>query len=386
MIDEGLLAYATPRQAEIVAALNANGGDKQRVAVLLGMTVRNIDGRMQDLRLRAASRGCAPDVGMNSPQPVGLNVSKVSTLYDADGEVKLRWIQSKPDSLDVDSMREALGDIADEYRGAVPRIAAPDADTLDDEQMCLYPIGDHHAGMRAWADEAGADWDLEQSERVLVGAMDALVDEAPATQTALIAGLGDFFHADNAKNTTTKGTPVDVTARPHDVFRAGIRMTARVIERALAKHTYVRVIIKRGNHDEFMSLFLAVALESLFANNPRVQVDVEPSPFSLHTFGKSLLVFTHGHRGKPVDWANIIAARHPEIFSKAARRYIHHGHIHNKTMSSLPGWQIESHAILPPTDHWHSAQYFSGRGMSLIVYSSERGEASRRLVYPEALL
>ena len=61
-----------------------------------------------------------------------------------------------------------------------------------------------------------------------------------------------------------------------------------------ALHKRVRVRILKGNHDEHAAVAVAYFLLGYYRNEPRVTVDVDPSLFWWHRFGRVLLGATHG--------------------------------------------------------------------------------------------
>ena len=117
-----------------------------------------------------------------------------STLYDADGNVKLQWVKRRKQEeeeqfrIAVEAMTETLPKV----KPSSPRSTKFRSDTI-----AVYPMGDPHFGMFAWSEETGDDFDLKIAERDLCAAVDRLVDTVPACKEAMIINLGDFFHADN---------------------------------------------------------------------------------------------------------------------------------------------------------------------------------------------
>jgi hypothetical protein len=310
-------------------------------------------------------------------------VTKVSTLYDAEGNVKQQWVMEKPEDRDkLVLWQEIAKDIAKDIE-PINEMAIP-ASTNDDLLVC-YPVGDLHLGMLSWDKETGHDWDLKIGERVFDEAMEFLVDSAPSADNALVAFLGDFMHYDSFEAITpTSGNLLDSDSRYPKMVKVAIRSARRAIEKAAAKHRNVRVIVEIGNHDLSNSVFLAHALDAIYENNPRIVIDVAPSHFHYVEHGKVLIATHHGHGVKMEKLPNIMAADRPEAWGRTKFRYWLTGHIHQHKHLDFPGVSVESFRVLAPQDAWaFNKGYRSQRDMKALVFHHDYGEVSRITVNPD---
>ena len=100
-----------------------------------------------------------------------------STLYDAEGKVKLQWVKRKKQE-EEEQFRIAIEAMIEPIPKAkpVPRSSVK----FREDVLAAYPMGDPHFGMYAWAEEAGEDFDLQIAERNLCAAVARLVDTVPA--------------------------------------------------------------------------------------------------------------------------------------------------------------------------------------------------------------
>jgi hypothetical protein len=310
-------------------------------------------------------------------------VTKVSTLYDADGEIKQQWVMEKPEDRDkLVLWREIAKGIASDIE---PLPEAHMAHRGNEGLMVCYPIGDLHLGMLSWSKETGTDWDLKIGQRVFDLSTEYLIDTAPEADTALVAFLGDFMHYDSFEAVTpTGGNLLDADSRYPKMVRVALESARRVIERAASKHRNVRVIVEIGNHDLSGSVFMAEALHMLYSNNPCIIVDTSPSHFHYVEHGKVLIGTHHGHGPKPDKLPGIMAADRSEAWGRTKYRYWLTGHIHTQKQFEFPGCLVESFRVLAPQDAWASNKgYRSGRDMKAIVYHIDFGEVSRVTVNPE---
>jgi hypothetical protein len=139
--------------------------------------------------------------------PNGISLSGTSTLIDADGQVKLQWIKRNKGQV---SIEEVSAIVADTFADTEPVQRIPIPPKATRELLTVIPIGDQHHGMYAWAEEAGEDYDVAISERLLVTAAAHLIEISPACQTCLIANVGDFFHYDSQTAQTPQNrNPLD---------------------------------------------------------------------------------------------------------------------------------------------------------------------------------
>jgi len=248
--------------------------------------------------------------------------------------------------------------------------------------LTVYPIGDPHIGMYAWAEETGDDWDLTIAERVHCGAMDALVQAAPATEQAIIWNLGDALHYDSmAAVTPRSGHFLDADGRYAKMVGVAVKIIRQCIESALTKHKSVHVVNLPGNHDETGALWLSIALSHIYEKEPRVTVDTNPSVFSYYRWGKVLLGGHHGHACKPASLAGVMACDRAKDWGETLHRHWLIGHIHHESKKEFAGVTVESFNTLAAKDAYATnGGWRSGRGMQALVYHREHGEVARSKV------
>jgi len=327
-----------------------------------------------------SAREAAPD-GLQ-----GMNISGKSVLYDAEGKVKLQWVKAQQDK-GAEAIKALVEDLKDDMPSFKPmkRLAVKHE---RDDVLAVYPMGDPHIGLLAWGEETGDDHNLEIGERELCEAVERLVAAAPNSKEALIANLGDFFHADNLDSETRRGhNKLDTDTRWLKVLRAGIRAMIRCIQSALAKHERVTVINAIGNHDDHSSMMLSTVLAHLFANDPRVIINDAPTIKHYYRFGKVLIGVHHGHTIKKEKLLAQMVADRPKDLGETLHRYWLTGHIHHDTRREFDaGVIVESFRTLVGKDAYTAEHgYTSGRDMKCIVYHKDFGEVERHTISVEML-
>jgi hypothetical protein len=306
-----------------------------------------------------------------------------STLYDAQGQVKLQWVKQNK-NYDRQFAEELINTLSEQLPKAKPSIAPKRFET---DVIAVYPMGDPHFGMYAWSEEAGEDFDLKIAEANLCDAVDRLVNTVPSCESALIVNLGDFFHADNMEGRTARsGVSLDTDTRWPKVLRVGLKAIDQCIHSALARHKHVTVINAIGNHDDHSAMFLSVALSHKYQDDPRITINHAPTIKHYHRFGKNLFGVHHGHTIKMQDLPLQMAIDRPVDWSECSYRFFFTGHIHHDSAKEIGGVRVESYRTLAAKDAWHASMgYHAGRDMKAILFHKDYGEAERHTVNLERL-
>jgi hypothetical protein len=373
---EALREWATVRQLEYIDAIE-KFGSQGKAAKSLDVNRRSLERSLESLKARAATQGHSPEHDMIHVAPSPFKVKGVSTYYGEDGKPKGQWVKTQ---LDGDKHEQALRDfveaMAQDIKGLAP--ITPSPCFFNDDLMCVYPMGDPHFGLHAWAQDAGEDFDLKMAESLTCSAVDRLVDSAPPAHTALLLNLGDMFHADNQRNVTNSGHQLDVDGRWAKVQQIGLKAMLHCIKRLLQKHEKVIFRINKGNHDGHSSYALALMIACYFDKEPRVQVDLSPSVTWYHQFGQVLIGSTHGDTIKGADMLGVMAADEPKKWGETNHRYWYVGHVHHQDTKEYRGGVVEYFRTLAARDAWHAGQgYRAGRDMCLIVLHKQHGEVER---------
>lgn len=367
-----MVALTDEMAQEAVALLNQIG-TIAGVARHLNLSRSTVQNRLQ----RATERGLDGRLSAGSI-PVGQRIVGESTLYDEAGNLKQKWVKTKAERSaedDIETIKSAFETFETKHIN-IPRPFSISSDTLT-----LYPLADWHLGLYAWKEETEADWDLPTAERTIEEAMNAVIDCTPKSKRAIILGGGDLLHADSPDNQTAKSkNPLDVDTRYQKVLRTACHLLVRVIDRALANHEEVLVRILSGNHDSQSAVAVTYFLAAWYRNEPRVEVDTDPSLFFWHRFGKVMLGASHNHTVKIGQMPGIMAARRAEDWGKTRFRYVHGFHLHNstKTATEGSGCLTEIHQSPAPKDAWHhESGFISNRSVKSITYHKDTGEISR---------
>ena len=377
VIDPRLAEWATPIEVKYLECTNKHNS-ASAAARELGVAKSCVVAAMARLRRRAVQQGYSPEHDMTRPVPDGFMAKRISTNYAADGSVKQQWVIGEPDKERQAELYQAmLVALAEPVRGMSPKVAAPRVYSRD--LLAVFPIGDPHFGMQAWAAESGDDFDLSIARELSLGAADRLLASAPDAETAIILLLGDTFHMDDQRNATPgHGHQLDAAGRFAQVVEVAVETYRHMILRAMHKHKQVIVRVMRGNHDPNAHIALALTLKAYFSNQPRVVVDTSPAEFWFYRFGKVLLGAAHGDKVKHDRLPLVMACDRPADWGDTAYRYWYTGHVHSTHVTEYPGVLCESFRTLAAKDAYAAGSgYRAGRDMVCIVHHKDFGEVER---------
>jgi hypothetical protein len=310
--------------------------------------------------------------------PAGQILKGVSALVDTEGRIRQQWIKTKSDTaapMFIDALKAEFA----AYRGRAHLVPAPKR--TDRGLMNIIPIADPHIGMLAWAPQTGTDYDLKISTERLVDTSSSLISGAPRAREALIANLGDWYHANDQRNITPRsGHQLDVDGRWFKVLQAGVRTFRTIIDLALAKHEVVEVVNIPGNHDPEAACALALALGEFYARNKRVKIAF-PSEIYYRRFGATLLGCAHGDKAPPGRLAMAMAVDERKAWGETAYHWIMYGHIHKDKSDTFGDVFVESFSTLADKDnHAAGGAWRSRQRLNLITLDKRDGEVSRNFI------
>lgn len=239
-------------------------------------------------------------------------------------------------------------------------------------------VPDLHAGKFAWGKETGhQDYDTPTAIATYERAVATILERSKGyVFDEILLGVGnDLLNSDDYNSQTTKGTLVNSDTRYQKTYKAVREMLCRTVERLRPHCKKVVVKVIPGNHDTQSTFTLGDSLECYFHNYDDVEVDNGPSPHKFHRWGKVLLGFTHGDKGKKADYGLWMATERPQDFGETRFREIHIGHTHGLKVDEKFGVRVRTFAALCPPDAWHSAEHFVGnlRQAEAIVWNKEQG-------------
>ena len=383
-IDEELYKYCTPRQKQVLEAIERLGSARA-AATELGMNIGGASETYVAVKRKAAKFGYSPEHDFTRPVPDGYIAKGVSTYYNAEGKPAGQWVKaSLSHEALVDAMREAVEGFKDE----IPPVVSINAPAASEEHLCnLYTFTDYHLGMLAWHKEGGSDWNISIAEQTIIAALARMIEQSPKAHTAVINIQGDFLHTDGKTPVTPASKHVlDADSRFPKIRRSAIRIIRSLVTMSLQRHQEVHLIIAEGNHDEESAGWLADLFSVHYEEEPRVTVNDSVLPFYVLEWGNTMLGIHHGHKVKNESLPLLFAAQFPQEWGRTTRREIHCGHRHHRDEKEYNGVTVVQHPTLAARDAYAArGGWIADRAAWAITYHKKYGAVGRVMVTTEML-
>lgn len=354
---------ATPAQRELLEALDS-GLSISEIAANWGRAGSGLRRLLCEARKRCVSSH--------------MEIASRNRRYNAKGELLGYSESHRPAKkrLTAEDVREALQDVT------LPQIKWPqrsvarlssDVDLLD-----VMLFGDMHLGMMAHHEECGHNWDTDISLRVHNAAFADMLGEQRGKKLTIVA-IGDVLHANDHSALTPRSKHIlDTDTRFYRTMRAALELFAGWGRVALERYESVDFEIIRGNHDPEAAMALSLALQCLFANEPRVTVPYNPAEYRYQQWGSCLIGFTHADKAGRKRLPLIYATQAPEVWASSKHRHIYSGHVHSEHGNEERGITVESLQTLAPQDAYAAgAGYLAGRSASMVTFHKTRGRRWR---------
>ena len=165
-------------------------------------------------------------------------------------------------------------------------------------------IADHHFGKLAWKQETGdQNYDTKIALQCFQRALGTILERVSTyTFDEILFIIGnDLFNSDDVEGRTTKGTYVSSDVRYQKTFAVVRTAMIDAIETLRRLTKQVRVVMVSGNHDHLSVWHLGDSLECYFHKYDDVAIDNSPKYHKYYQYGKVMIAWTHGDKGKIKD-------------------------------------------------------------------------------------
>ena len=255
-------------------------------------------------------------------------------------------------------------------------------------------VADVHLAKLAWTPSTGeADYDLDIATRILGDTSRELVASGdklfrPARRT--VAFVGDLFHFDTPRGTTSSGnTYLDRDSRIQKMLDTGTDALLDIVAHS-AETCQTDVVLVAGNHDEALSWAFHKMLSLQFAKDERVTIAKSYTPRTYAHHGGTLLGFAHGDKAKK-KLPQLMAYERPALWAQCPYREFHTGHFHSQAaewqrpIETIDSVLVRTAPAICPADEWHSSHGFVGsrRAMETFFYSHRGGLDGMLVAGPE---
>jgi len=299
-------------------------------------------------------------------------------------DVKHYWHKGKHFSLFVKGKQTAYDEIRDsiiqditEHAPKYKRIVyKPDTDSY----LLVIDPADIHLNKLCSAFETGDEANHNIIYKRVVDGVTGIIQKAQGykiDQILFVAG-NDILHVDSPKNTTTSGTPQDVSMMWYDAFTLARKLMVECIE-MLLPIAPVHFQYNPSNHDYVHGFFLAQTLQAWFNRCEQVTFDVSISHRKYFTYGLNLIGTTHGDGAREGDLALLMAHEASDSWAVCKHRYYYTHHIHHKKSKDYMSVCVESLRSPSGTDSWHHRNGYqhAPKAIEAFVHSKVHGQVAR---------
>lgn len=244
--------------------------------------------------------------------------------------------------------------------------------------LLVINLSDHHFGKLAWGYETGhPNYDAKIATDLFNRAFDTILQRASSfvfDEIWFVVG-NDLLNSDDVYGRTTKGTVVSTDIRYTKTMSIVRNTLINCVEQLRHFCKLVKVKMVSGNHDQFSVWHLGSSLECFFHNYTDVQIDNSPRYQKYDEFGKIMIMWTHGDKGKRKDFPLLMATEQPKMFGRTKFREVHTGHLHTDRVEEQHGVKVRTLSSLSPADKWHAENGYLGnlRSSEAFVYNKELG-------------
>ena len=220
--------------------------------------------------------------------------------------------------------------------------------------LLVVDPADIHIGKLASAVETGEEYNSQIAVQRVLDGVDGILQKTEGwniDQIVFVAG-NDILHVDNARRTTTSGTPQDTDGMWHENFQVAKQLYLDVLAKLLPVAD-VHFMFNPSNHDYVTGYLLAQVIYEHFRHHPNMTFDVTVSHRKAYHYGDNLIGTTHGDGAKTADLPLLLATEFPNYWAKSKHRYVFIHHFHHKTSKDFIGVTVESLRSPSGADSWH---------------------------------
>lgn len=391
---------------ELLAALDAYEAHETKLAAAksLGIPVQTFDNRLA--RAQEAGRHTLEAAVAGAADSVEDLTHWWKIVKDDQGNGYSLFFKNPATGAEAnlsDMVRRAITDaLADGQPQYEPR------DDVGGEHLLVVDLADLHFLKLCVAEETGYTYNRDVARTRVMEGTKALLRAASAFGIARILFVlgNDALHVDNARKTTTSGTPQDTDGSIFQGFRDAFSCLKDAIEEC-AKVADVDLVHCMSNHDWITGWALSQALGGYFEGHPNVNA----TPYALsemhrkyYRFGTNLIGLTHGDGAKEEKLYALTVKEARQHVAECMHIYwlVHHVHHKDRKRRGVDVFQtekdhigmtvlssgapspegaeivVESVRSPSPPDGWHDRQGFINRqAVECFLYHATDGQKAR---------
>ena len=308
----------------------------------------------------------------------------------ANRDVKHMWIKTKNVSSFVPNPnyqpKEVLlfenlsNQLIEDLKNYSPKFTKLKRINNNNSHCLVVDPADIHIGKLCSSFETGENYNNQIAVNRVLEGVKGLLNKTSSFSIDKIVFIGgnDILHVDNAKRTTTSGTPQDTDGMWYDNFIIAKQLYIDVLE-ILISVADVHFVFNPSNHDYMSGFFLADVIQTYFKNCKNITFDCSIAHRKSFQYGKNLIGTTHGDGAKNQDLPLLMATEFPLEWSQTKHRYVYTHHVHHKTSKDYIGVTVESLRSPSGTDSWHHRNGYqhAPKAVEGFLHDKEFGQIAR---------
>jgi hypothetical protein len=243
-------------------------------------------------------------------------------------------------------------------------------------ELLVISLADVHIGKLSELLETGDEYNSEIAVRRVLTGVDQILRDASGVniEQILLVGGNDILHTDNAKRTTTSGTPQDTDGGWYTNFLKAKQMYIKVIE-MLRKVARVHFVHNPSNHDFVTGTLLVDCVATYFKDCQDFTIDIDLRHRKYYKYYQNLIGTTHGDGAKTSELPLLMAHEAADYWASSVHRYFYTHHVHHKNEKDYVGVTVESFRSVSGTDGWHDRNGFKGapKALEAFVHHPSKG-------------
>jgi len=258
--------------------------------------------------------------------------------------------------------------------------------------IAVLSIQDFHLGRFASKLEVGKDTNIETQKRHILQCVKDLINKISKfgrPEKILLSIGGDFANSDNAKLTTTNGTPQDSIPSHTLIQVESSILSIQLIDMLRQITDVVELIPTGGNHDKDSSVSQYLFASAWFKDCEDVitffdKLDPTLSGRQYREYGNNLIAFAHGDGAKIRNMPVIIANEARDIWGRTKHTTVLTGHHHYRISQDLFGMQHVQVPSLALDDRWSYGKGFQNeKGLTIVLLDKEKGYIAEIMAHSE---
>ena len=295
--------------------------------------------------------------------------------------VNYYWYKSDKFSINVKNNvnhQQVISEIIGELANLAPTYPEIKYKVNDDYHLLVIDPADIHISKLARALETGDEYNHDIAFQRVKEAVIGLISRSSgySINKVLFVMGNDILHVDNKSNTTTGGTPQDVSLMWYDAFKMAQKLLIECIE-LLVQVAPVHVLYNPSNHDMTSGFYLAQVIEAWFSKSKEIAFDITPAHRKYFRYYNNLIGTTHGDGAKDVDLP-MLMAHESKDWTECKHKYFYTHHIHHKKSRDYMSVNVESMRSPSGADSWHHRHAFqhAPKGIDAFIHHPLHGRIS----------